>query len=117
MSGTPAPAVAWGALPPGFASPRGTWTKMRTVCLSSLSKYPRGADIVFAIGSRTDGRGGADSPPASPQAPQLAGLYQLSSPACRRAPASAGVSVPLMTLALAFQVSFSRFGVPRDRIW
>ncbi len=47
----------------------------------------------------------------------LAGLYQLSRPFCSFSPATSGVSVPLMTLADSTQVSFSRFGVPRDRIW
>ena len=46
-----------------------------------------------------------------------AGLYQLSRPFCRRSPPASGVSVPLITLAEAAQVSFSRLGVPRDRIW
>ena len=47
----------------------------------------------------------------------LAGLYQLSRPSCSFLAAASGVSVPLMTLADSIQVSFSRFGVPRDRIW
>ena len=47
----------------------------------------------------------------------FAGLYQLSRPSCSFLAAASGVSVPLMTLADSTQVSFSRFGVPRDRIW
>lgn len=47
----------------------------------------------------------------------LPGLYQLSRPFWSFSPATSGVSVPLMTLADSVQVSFSRFGVPRDRIW
>ena len=47
----------------------------------------------------------------------LAGLYQLSRPSCSFLAAASGVSVPLITLADSTQVSFSRFGVPRDRIW
>ena len=46
----------------------------------------------------------------------FAGLYQLSSPSWSFLAAASGVSVPLMTLADSTQVSFSRFGVPRDRI-
>ena len=45
------------------------------------------------------------------------GLYQLAKPFCRSAAAASGVWVPLITLAAAAQVAFSRFGVPRDRIW
>lgn len=47
----------------------------------------------------------------------FAGLYQLSRPVCSFLAAASGVSVPLITLADSTQVSFSRFGVPRDRIW
>jgi len=46
----------------------------------------------------------------------LAGLYQLARPSCSLLEAASGVSVPFSTLTEAFQVSFSRFGVPRDRI-
>lgn len=45
------------------------------------------------------------------------GSYQLASPACSLAPSSSGVAVPLIAATDAPQVSFSRFGVPRDRIW
>ncbi len=47
----------------------------------------------------------------------FAGLYQASRPFWSFLAATSGVSVPLMTLADSTQVSFSRFGVPRDRIW
>ena len=47
----------------------------------------------------------------------FAGLYQLSRPFCSFSAATSGVSVPLITLADSTQVSFSRLGVPRARIW
>ena len=45
------------------------------------------------------------------------GAYQLARPSCSSLPSSSGVLVPLMAAADAPQVSFSRLGVPRDRIW
>src|SRR5438093_1120270 len=47
----------------------------------------------------------------------LAGWYQASRPDCRRFAAASGASVPLITDEPTTQDSFSRFGVPRDRIW
>src|SRR5208283_4283735 len=46
-----------------------------------------------------------------------AGLYHLSRPSWICLAAASGVSVALMTCAETFQSSFSRLGVPRDRIW
>src|SRR5205809_1630291 len=45
------------------------------------------------------------------------GWYQRSSPFWSRCVACSGVILPFMTAALTCQSSFSRFGVPRDRIW
>ena len=47
----------------------------------------------------------------------IAGLYHFFSPSWICAPAASGVSVPFSTRADTFHSSFSRFGVPRDRIW
>lgn len=60
---------------------------------------------------------GLDARPARLAEDYFAGLYQLSRPSCSFLAAASGVSVPLITLADSTQVSFSRFGVPRDRIW
>lgn len=90
----------------------------------------RQCGFVFPATLRVRPRGGADNRylrtvriPAG-QAPgrfdgknYFAGLYQLSRPSCSFLAAASGVSVPLITLADSTQVSFSRFGVPRDRIW
>ena len=65
---------------------------------------------------RDDARSSKQNSAVETQA-YLAGLYQLSRPFWSFSPATSGVSVPLMTLADSVQVSFSRFGVPRDRIW
>ena len=51
------------------------------------------------------------------QSYDLPGVYQLARPSWSFLAATSGVSVPLMTLADSAQVSFSRFGVPRERIW
>src|SRR6266705_3287654 len=45
------------------------------------------------------------------------GWYQWSSPFWSRFVACSGVIFPFSTAALVCQSSFSRFGVPRDRIW
>ncbi|RKD66784.1 hypothetical protein BJ928_106312 [Rhizobium sp. WW_1] len=55
-------------------------------------------------------------PSPVPCSDYLPGLYQLSRPFWSFAPACSGVSVPLITFADSVQVSFSRFGVPRERI-
>src|SRR5208282_802202 len=47
----------------------------------------------------------------------MSGLYHLSNPSCSCLPAASGVIAPLITCAETFHNSFSRFGVPRDRIW
>ena len=47
----------------------------------------------------------------------LCGPYQLARPSSAFLAASSGFIVPFSTWALTFQSSFSRFGVPRDRIW
>ncbi len=47
----------------------------------------------------------------------LCGGYQLASPSSSFLAAASGVIVPLITCALTFQISFSRLGVPRERIW
>ena len=47
----------------------------------------------------------------------MPGVYQLSSPSWIAAAASSGVSMPASTFEACSQLSFSRFGVPRERIW
>ena len=61
-------------------------------------------------------RHGRDAP-GHPASASLGGLYHLSRPACSCLPAASGVIAPLITCAETFHNSFSRFGVPRDRIW
>ncbi len=72
-----------------------------------------------ASGTLTDGDRwsvpGGSRPPGTSL--YCCGSYQDARPSCRRAAASVEASAPRITWVAAFQVSFSRFGVPRDRIW
>ena len=93
--------------------------------MSSFRRLERVRPLRFPLRPADPGAGGRSGQPsrtqrqgrgAMPFRPYCAGLYQLSSPFCSSAAAASGDSVPLMTLADFTQVSFSRFGVPRDRI-
>src|SRR5690606_22894968 len=85
----------------------------------------------FSVETTLGGAGGFAPPPcAGPDSPAdyrvgppdpadgyfCCGSYHEARPFCSRSAAASGVSAPVMTLAEAVQVSFSRFGVPRDRI-
>src|SRR5215207_8045640 len=52
-----------------------------------------------------------------PRRGYFCGGYQEARPSWTFFAASSGFMVPLTTCALTFQRSFSRFGVPRPRIW
>ena len=86
------------------------------IAVPIATRAPSGTRTLPLSKARRAGRGdGRDERLQRPLT--CAGLYHLSRPSCSCLPAASGVSAPLITCAETFQSSFSRFGVPRDRIW